>query len=366
MGTITPRTNKDGTLSYKVELRIRRKGQIVHQETQTFERQQAARAWMKKRETELAVPGALDTVKAGDPPLSEAITRYLDGAKIPITGDKLAKLKAIRDGELGKLACSKVDSEVLIAFGRGLNRAPSTVNGYLSYLTTVFEYAPPEFGYPLKLEAMLAARKTLGHHGVAGASNKRERRPTLDELQRIMDYLRRRHLGYKGSMPMDAIVPFAIFSTRRLGEIVRMKWADIDEARCKLRVYNMKHPKKKIGNHVWVDLTPEALQILRAVPRTGELVFPYLVSSVSDAFKEACGECSVVDLTFHDLRHEGVSRLIELEYSIPQVALMSGHVSWANLQRYANDLEFVNKFAGWPWLDIVAPLPQRPLGWQPR
>lgn len=362
MGTITTRTNKDGSSSYKVELRIRRKGEIVHQETQTFERQQAAKAWMKKREAALAEPGALEAELAEDPPLSEAITRYLDGAHTPITGDKLAKLKAIRDGSLGKMPCSKIDSTVLIAFGRSLKRAPSTVNGYLSYLTTVFEHAPPEFGFPLKLDAMLAARKVLAHHGVTGQSEKRDRRPTLDELGRIMDYLRRRSLGYKGTIPMEWIVSFAIFSTRRLGEILRMKWTDIDEQRCKMLVHDMKDPKKKAGNHMWVDLTPEAVQILRAVPRTDEVVFPYLVGSVSDAFKEACGAASVVGLTFHDLRHEGISRLFELGYSIPKVSAMSGHKTWNNLRRYTHLEQDGDKYTGWQWLDIIAPLPQQPVG----
>lgn len=362
MGTITPRASKDGTPSYTVQLRIRRKGQIVHQETQTFARQQAAKAWMKKRETELAAPGALVTLKASDPLLAEVITQHLADLREPATGDRLAKLKANCASSIGKLRCSEVNSQVLIAYGKSFDRAPSTVYGYFSYLAPIFRTARATWGYPLDPGALTEARAVLEENGFIGTSKKRDRRPTLDELDRIMDYLRRRHLRHKGSIPMEWIVPFAIFSARRLGEILRMQWTDIDERRCKLLVYNMKDPKKKIGNHVWVDLTPEALQILRAVPRTDERVFPHGGTSASDAFKEACDATGVRDLNFHDLRHEGVSRMIELEYSIPQVALMSGHKSWANLQRYANELEFGNKFAGWPWLDIVAPLPQLPLG----
>jgi hypothetical protein len=36
-----------------------RKGTIVHRESRTFDRKQAA-AWLEKRETELAKPGALE------------------------------------------------------------------------------------------------------------------------------------------------------------------------------------------------------------------------------------------------------------------------------------------------------------------
>jgi hypothetical protein len=41
-------------------------------------------------------------------------------------------------------------------------------------------------------------------------------------------------------------------------------------------------------------------------------------------------------LHFHDLRHEGISRLFEMGRTIPQAASVSGHRSWASLQRYSH------------------------------
>ena len=46
--------------------------------------------------------------------------------------------------------------------------------------------------------------------------------------------------------------------------------------------------------------------------------------------------CGIADLHFHDLRHEGVSRLFEKGYAIEQVSLVSGHRSWSSLKRYTN------------------------------
>lgn len=364
MGTITPRTSADGTLRYKAELRIRRKGQIVHQETQTFDREKAAKAWVKKRETELAAPGAIAQVRAGDPTLGAAITRYIEGQRIPLKGDKLSVLNMIAASELGELACSEVDSAALYAYGEKLSKrlAPSTVNGYFSYLDTVFGVAQLIWKYPLDVAQIKSARYALRHMGLTGQSAKRDRRPTLDELDRLLAYLRQRHLWYKGAMPMDRIVLAAIFSARRLGELARLEWSHIDVRRSKIRVFDMKDPKKKIGNHVWVDITPEGMRVLQAMPRTGDRIFPYTVSSMSDAFKEARVECSVDDLTFHDLRHEGVSRLFEMGYSIPEVSAMSGHKTWENLKRYTHLEQRGDKFAGWQWLDVIAPLPQLPLG----
>ena len=43
---------------------------------------------------------------------------------------------------------------------------------------------------------------------------------------------------------------------------------------------------------------------------------------------------AIPDLHFHDLRHEGVSRMFEAGYAIQQVAVVSGHKSWNQLKRY--------------------------------
>jgi integrase len=51
------------------------------------------------------------------------------------------------------------------------------------------------------------------------------------------------------------------------------------------------------------------------------------------------------DLHFHDLRHEGVSRLFEIGRSIPQAASVSGHQSWSSLKRYAHMRQTGDKYA---------------------
>jgi integrase len=63
-------------------------------------------------------------------------------------------------------------------------------------------------------------------------------------------------------------------------------------------------------------------------------IYPFCEGTVSQAFTKACRYCGIEDLVFHDLRHEAISRLFEAGYSIPEVALVSGHKSWKHLQRY--------------------------------
>ena len=49
----------------------------------------------------------------------------------------------------------------------------------------------------------------------------------------------------------------------------------------------------------------------------------------------ACKALGIVDLRLYDLRHEALSRLFESgKYSVPEVALVSGHKDWKQLARY--------------------------------
>jgi hypothetical protein len=74
MGTINGRTRKDGTTAYVAQILLKRKRQIVHHESQTFDRKQVARTWIARRETELA-EGITDRNK--DVRLGEVIGRYV-------------------------------------------------------------------------------------------------------------------------------------------------------------------------------------------------------------------------------------------------------------------------------------------------
>ena len=99
MGTITERKRKNGKSSYTAQIRIKRQGSVVYQESQTFERKQAAGAWLKKREGELAQPGALDKAVRNGVTVREMILRYLEEFERvrPLGKTKRATLKAIAD-----------------------------------------------------------------------------------------------------------------------------------------------------------------------------------------------------------------------------------------------------------------------------
>ncbi len=53
MGTVIGRTRKDGSKAFTAQIVIKKAGAIVHREAETFDRKQAAYAWIVKREGEL-------------------------------------------------------------------------------------------------------------------------------------------------------------------------------------------------------------------------------------------------------------------------------------------------------------------------
>jgi integrase len=190
-------------------------------------------------------------------------------------------------------------------------------------------------------DAMVVCRRM----GITSAGNTRDGRPTLAELDRIMEHFEavRRHRPL--SMPMNKVAAFAIFSARRQEEITRIKREDYDVDRILIR--DMKDPAKKKGNDILCDLSPEAIAIFKSMPRTAPEIFPYSTNAISAAFTRACKFLEIEDLHFHDLRHEGISRLFEMGKTIQQVAAVSGHRTWSSLKRYSHLRQNGDKYVDW-------------------
>ncbi len=104
----------------------------------------------------------------------------------------------------------------------------------------------------------------------------------------------------------------------------------------------------------------EILLQQRIITRGQGRIFPHHHKSISTAFTRACDELKIDDLHFHDLRHEGTSRLFEAGLSIEKVALVTGHKDWRMLQRYTNlkpeDLHKLQKAAQPSMEEFIATL----------
>lgn len=350
MGTITTRKRKDGTEAHTAQIRIRSGGVIIHSEAKTFDRLAAANLWLKKREAELAEPGALEKAKVQDPTLAAVIDQYIRESKRELGKTKTQVLRTIKESELGALKCSAIDSPAVLAFAQGLKVQPQTVGNYLAHLSAVATVARPAWGYPLDIQAVKDARVVSQKLGIVSRSNQRDRRPTLAELDKLMAHYEVMEAKRSDALPMRDLILFAIFSTRRQEEITRLAVADLDQEHGEIWVRDMKHPGEKLGNDARLMLPPRALVIAQkrmAADPKAKLLFPFNADSISTSFTRACQILGIEDLHFHDLRHEGISHLFELGWNIPKVALVSGHRTWTSLKRYTHIRQVGDKFAGW-------------------
>ncbi|MGE8187971.1 site-specific integrase [Pseudomonas sp. NPDC086278] len=344
MGTITSRKRKDNSTAYTAQIRINRDGRTVYQESQTFDRKQVAQAWIKRRETELAEPGAIERANRQGVTIKKMIEQYLDEyEKIrPLGKTKNATLNAIKDTWLGELDDSALTSQKLVEFAQwrmgkeGGGVQAQTVGNDLSHLGAVLSVARPAWGYEVDPLAMSDARKVLRKLGMVSKSKERNRRPTLEDLDKLMGHFFEMQARRKAQIDMPKLIAFALFSTRRQEEITRIRWDDLDCAQQAVLVRDMKNPGQKIGNDVWCHLPDEAWAILHTMPRVEREIFPYNSRSVSASFTRACPMLGIEDLHFHDLRHEGVSRLFEMDWDIPRVSSVSGHRDWNSLRRYTH------------------------------
>jgi integrase len=358
MGTIIKRTRGNGSVAYSAQILIMQDRQIVHRESRTFSDRAIAKGWIVKREKELAKPGGIEAAKIGRETLADAIDKYLATSRKKIGRTKAQVLDTIKGMEFAKKRCADISSQDCVELAEILSegRQPQTVANYLSHLQAVFAIAKPAWGFDLDLAAIAGAVKVTRRLGLTSKSKARKRRPTLDELDKLMTHFGTVEARRAGSTPMQKIIPFAIFSTRRQEEITRIAWTDLEPGRVLVR--DMKHPGDKIGNDTWCDLVPEAERIIESMPKKKHEIFPVTTDAVSAAFTRACQVLGIEDLHFHDLRHDGVSRLFEMGWNIPHVATVSGHRSWQSLKRYTHLRHTGDKYADWKWLPMVT-APQR-------
>ena len=157
---------------------------------------------------------------------------------------------------------------------------------------------------------------------------------------------------------------FAIFSCRRESEITEMLLADYDEDNEVWKVRDLKNPNGSKGNHKeFTVLEPcrkiiELLQVKSTRKRMlnrgydKDLLIPLSPKTIGGEFRNACKILGIEDLRFHDLRHEGCTRLAEQGLTIPQIQQVSLHDSWGSLERYVS----VKKRKKTIELDEVLPL----------
>lgn len=339
MATISKRTGKGG-VRYTAQIRLRREGVAVS-ESRTFPKLAEARAWAARREAELASPEAMDAARHRGVTLGELFTRYLaevcQGAEFGRTKRLDIRALAAQD-ELAHLPAVGLRAADILAHcsrRRAVGAQPQTIQGDLIWIRVVLRHARSAWGVPVPLEQVEEAIHTARAARLIARSQRRERRPTAEELATLSVYFRDR---CRSGMPMLEILWLAIYTGRRLDELFRLRLEDADRAHGVWRVRDLKHPGGARGNDAVATVPPLAWEVVAAleaagVPGEGRLL-PFNARSVGTVFARAVRLLGIADLHFHDLRHEACSRLAEDGRTIPEIQRVSLHESWGSLSRY--------------------------------
>ncbi len=326
----------------KWRAQVRREGHVL---SKTFVMKADADAWV--RETESRIDKGEDPVRrqtTANTTFGELVDQHIDdlrtyGKQLRRSKDAaLARLKR----ELGKDPVGNLTRERLVEYGRKRRdegAGPATLAIDFSFIGTVLTHASAMHGANVDTESVRLARTALVRMGAIGPSRERDRRPTADELERLFAAF---DGNARNTMPMTVIAKFAIATAMRLDEIVRIEWQHLDPRSRTILVEDRKDPRRKDGNNQRVPLLAvtgyDAFEILeeQRKRRGGNRgrCFPYNGRSVGTNFRRTCQDIGIEDLHFHDLRHEGTSRLFEAGLTIEQVPLVTGHKDWKMLKRY--------------------------------
>ena len=272
--------------------------------------------------------------------LEEALDRY-DREVIP--AKKGAKQESMRiriwkRSTLAKRSLASIQGKDIAVYrdARLKEVAPNTVRHELAVLSHVFTIAVKEWGMGGLVNPVKQIRAPKMPAG-------RDRRIKPGELDRI--------LNATESPVLSDLARFAIETAMRESEISRMEWEHVD---LKKKVYFMPFDSQRKPTRN-VPLSPGALAILGRIPRRidGKVwgITPHAISAAwrravaraRTAYENECKEKGeqpdsgfLVNLTFHDLRHEGTSRFFERGLNTMQVASITGHKTLQMLKRYTH------------------------------
>lgn len=234
---------------------------------------------------------------------------------------KLARSLPFVDRPLAEVRTADVAAWRDAAIAGGL--APSTVRRELVLLRGVLEQARREWGW-LRENPMTGLRWPA-------AGRPRDRRISDDELDRLL-----LALDYERGMPatrqphrVAIALLLALETAMRAGELCGLTPADVDRAgRFALL------PMTKNGERRRVPLSRAALELLDLLP-PGPTVLGLTAQALDVAWRRARDRAGIVDLHWHDTRHEAITRLAR-RLPILDLARMIGHRDLRSLQVYYN------------------------------
>jgi integrase len=308
--------------SGKWQVRIQR-GAILAQKTFTNKRDAARWALVVEAQIELGEYQAPASKAAGDAPvtLNDILTRYdLEVAPLHRSGTSSYNIRILKR-TLGDTVLTKFNAQAVAHWRdeRLKSVKPPTVARNLNTLSAILNHARKEWCYSIANPIADIKRPAQ--------SQSRTRRLGQGEEELLVGAMEPHYAR---------VVRFALATGMRRGEVLSLTWQNLDAVAPVALL-----PITKNGEARRVPLSSVALKVLEEarsepIQSIKGVVFDIHPVAMDKAWRRACRGAGIVDLHFHDLRHEAVSRLFELGLNPMEVASISGHKTLSMLQRYTH------------------------------
>jgi integrase len=318
-------------------VQIRRKG--YEPEYRSFRTKAEARKWATEREGRidrgetLSGRRCLKSINLGE--LIDRYMREVTPTKASAETERLRLGKVMR-AALAEVSLHDLSTVHISAYrdARTLSVKPGTIARELSLLHNVIDVARRDWGIPLAANVVAQVRRLP-------IKNARDRRLKAGELHALIEAL-----GATRNKLVRPAIMLAIETALRRGELLNLTWKAIDQHQRTIHI-----PHTKTGHARTIPMTDDACAILKALPVTGDKVFPLTPMALRLAWNRVRAKAGVHDLRFHDLRHESISRFAEMGLSTVELAAISGHRDLRMLARYTHiqPSALARKLAGRSW-----------------
>jgi integrase len=340
-------------------IRYTRDGTIVRESTSAGSKRLAL-AILDKRKTEVAEGKHLDRQERPEMTFAELSEWYWDhhGQRKRSNGvrGRLKRLKSF----FGNTPLLRITPELVNEYRQERiardQVSQQTVNRDLQELKTMFNQIISSKRWRRVLENPVSYVK------LAKERNERVRYLEYEEIQKLLasaaDHLR-------------PILVMALHTGMRRGEILNLRWTDIDFKNDNVHVREAKN-----GEGRYIPLSAELRRILQSLPSRflGGYVFPsrlprrkrkeshvvgqqHSYVDLKNSFSSALTKAGISDFRFHDLRHTFASQMVMNGADLNTVRELLGHKSIKMTLRYAH-LSQTHKKKAIELIDAVFSTPQ--------
>lgn len=305
----------------KWQARVQIKGHAVR--SKTFINKVDAERWAKQIEVEIQKGSYTNLILAERTTFAEIIERYIAEVLPTMRGGKAdyIRLKALARHPISKLNMVALTPQKIAQHRdeRLKEIAPATVIRELSYFSSIITHARKEWGININNPVALVAKP----------KNTQGRSRILDATETNALFEALKPTGRR-SIWMLPLVKLALETAMRRGELLGLRWEDIDFQKRTIYLQLTKNGTSRI-----VPLSSHAIQILNEMPPSIDgRIFPITHEVVSQAFNRARKKSGVKDVRFHDLRRMAITRMAEKLPNLIELSAVSGHKSLAMLKRY--------------------------------